>query len=61
MKYSWAANPQKLERAIRSAGAEGGDEEAVKEKYVLLGGKVLSKPGRPKNAGKAGNLAPQEK
>lgn len=35
-KYSWAVNPLKLQRAI----ADGGDEEAIKARYIALGGLV---------------------
>lgn len=47
--YSWAVNKLKLERAVKTSGPEA-TEETIKEQYILLGGKVINRPGRPKNA-----------
>jgi len=38
-KYSWAVNPQKLARAIATAG-EGASEEKIRNEYVLIAGKL---------------------
>lgn len=38
MKYSWALNASKLQRA--EAMAPGQDEQAIKAAYIKLGGKV---------------------
>lgn len=36
--YTWAINPQKLQRAINMA--QGQSEDVVKENYIKLGGKL---------------------
>lgn len=39
MKYAWAVNPQKMERAIAQAGV-GASEETIKELYIKFAGKL---------------------
>lgn len=68
MKYSWAVNPQKLERALakaKSLADEG--ENKVKELYVAFGGKLIETHDQSINtedsepAEEAGPVAPRPK
>jgi hypothetical protein len=44
MKYAWAQNRLKLERALGELGPEA-SEEAIKARYVEMAGKVLNDDG----------------
>ena len=39
-KYTWAANPSKLQRAIAKVAPKNGTEEDIKAEYILIGGLV---------------------
>ncbi len=58
--YPWAVNKLKLERAIKTASDK--TEEAIKARYIELGGLLLTeikKVGRPSNVTKIPSVAPQ--